>query len=267
MEHSNQKQEALRDPLAALEPDESWQPDTARALARLQAQRGRRNAEGRRWLPVVAMAAIISLGVMAFPSSRAFAQRSTHEFALRCMDLCATGFSRESMMELHNWLIGSIIGFLHPGGAHAVVAKHDAGRKIAPDFTLTDAQGNTVRLSDYKGQVVLLNFWATWCPPCREEIPWFVDFQTKYRDRGFVVLGVSLDEDGWKSVKPFMESKHVNYPVMIGSDQVGDLYGVKNLPQTMIIDRSGRIALDCAGLIGKDEYRNEIEAALKGGVI
>jgi len=265
MENNNQNQDQAKDPLSALQPPEGWRPDTARALRRLRDQGDRPKRKGRRWAAVVAMAAITSLGVMAFPSSRAFAQRSTHEFALRCMDLCATGFSRESMMELHHWLIGSLLGFLHPGGAHVVTAKHEA--KLAPDFTLTDASGNAVRLSDYKGKVVLLNFWATWCAPCREETPWFVDFQSKYRDRGFVVLGVSLDDDGWKSVKPFMETKHVNYPVMIGSEQVGDLYGVKNLPETFIIDRDGRIAANCTGLIGKDEYRTEIEAALKGGVL
>jgi cytochrome c biogenesis protein CcmG/thiol:disulfide interchange protein DsbE len=183
------------------------------------------------------------------------------------MDLCATGFSRESMIELHNWLVGSVIGFFHRGGAHTVVAKHDAGRRIAPDFTLTDASGKAVRLSDYKGKVVLLNFWATWCAPCREETPWFVEFQSKYRDRGFVVLGVSLDDDGWKSVKPFMEAKHMNYPVMIGSDEVATQYRVKSLPETMIIDESGRIAVDCTGLIGRLEYAAAIEALLKGSAL
>ena len=80
------------------------------------------------------------------------------------------------------------------------------GPSRAPDFALTDAAGKTVRLSDYRGKVVLLNFWATWCEPCKAEVPWFVDLQKTYTD-DLVVLGVSFDEDGWKSVRPFIEER------------------------------------------------------------
>ena len=153
----------------------------------------------------------------------------------------------------------------------ALLAAPAAAAPKAPNFKVAVVRNAPVvkinGLGELKGKVVYLDFWATWCAPCREETPWFVEFQSKYRDRGFVVLGVSLDEDGWKAVKPFMESKHVNYPVVIDSSGVGDLYGVKNLPETMIIDQSGRIALNCAGLIGKDEYQTEIEGLLKGGVL
>src|ERR1700723_1449294 len=79
-----------------------------------------------------------------------------------------------------------------------------SNRKAAPDFSLTDANGSPVKLSDYKGKVVLLNFWATWCGPCKIEIPWFMDFEQTYKDKNFAVLGVSLDEDGWDSVKPYI---------------------------------------------------------------
>ena len=244
--------------LAALDPSGEWKPDAANGLVRLRQRRGRGHGRGRRWLAVVAVGAVTSLGLMAFPASRSFAER--------CVEFCSAEFSHEALLDLHNWLIGTFLGFLHPGGLHAVAHATPAG-KMAPDFTLTDAAGQAVRLSDYKGKVVLLNFWATWCAPCREEIPWFVEFQEKYRDRNFVVLGVSLDDDGWKSVKPFMEAKHMNYPVMLGSGEVGDLYGVKNLPETMIVDTAGRIALNCAGLIGKEEYQAQIEALLKGRVL
>src|SRR5271154_5514257 len=80
-------------------------------------------------------------------------------------------------------------------------------RKAAPEFSLKDANGQTVHLSDYKGKVVLLDFWATWCGPCKVEIPWFIEFESQYKSRGLTVIGVSMDDDGWKLVKPFIEAK------------------------------------------------------------
>src|SRR5262245_11963395 len=81
--------------------------------------------------------------------------------------------------------------------------KPEQSRQRAPEFMLTDASGAQVKLADYKGKVVLLNFWATWCGPCQIEIPWFMDFEKTYKNRDFAVLGVSMDDDGWKSVKPY----------------------------------------------------------------
>ncbi len=132
-------------------------------------------------------------------------------------------------------------------------------RKLAPDFTLKDANGATVKLSDYRGKVVLLNFWATWCGPCKIEIPWFIDFEQQYKDRGFAVLGVSMDDDGWQAVKPYIAARKINYRVMVGNDQVAQLYGgVDALPNTFLIDRDGRVAQHHEGLVSKFEYQNEI---------
>lgn len=132
-------------------------------------------------------------------------------------------------------------------------------RKVAPDFSLKDATGQNVKLSDLKGDVVLLNFWATWCGPCQIEIPWFVDFQQTYKDRKFAVVGVSLDDDGWKSVKPYVEQRKINYRVVVGTEQVSQLYGgIDSLPTTFLIDRSGRIAAMHTGLISKSTYKDEI---------
>jgi peroxiredoxin len=147
-------------------------------------------------------------------------------------------------------------------GPHSTATPAHA-RPAAPDFTLTDAAGQPVRLSDFRGQVVLLNFWATWCPPCRVEIPWFDRFQQQYGGRGLAVLGLSVDEDGWKSVRPFLAANKVSYRILAEGGGVAELFGgVDTLPSTLTIDRQGRIAAVHSGLIGKESYRASIEAML-----
>jgi thiol-disulfide isomerase/thioredoxin len=100
----------------------------------------------------------------------------------------------------------------------AVKAEKD--RKPAADFTLKDVNGRTVRLSEYRGKVVLLNFWATWCGPCKIEIPWFMQFEQELKDRGFAVLGVAMDDEGWDAVKPYIEQHKINYRIVLGNDSV-----------------------------------------------
>lgn len=137
-------------------------------------------------------------------------------------------------------------------------------RKNAPDFALKDANGKVVHLADYKGKVVLLDFWATWCGPCGIEIPWFMEFERKYKDRGFEVLGVSMDDDGWKAITPFVAAKKINYRVVLGDDKTGDQYGgLEALPTTFVIDRDGRIAAVHVGLAGKKDFENAIENLLE----
>src|SRR5262249_26024776 len=132
-----------------------------------------------------------------------------------------------------------------------------------PDFTLTDASGQIVKLSDFRGNVVLLNFWATSWDLSRQEIPWFVEFQKSNRQRGFAVLGVAMDEGGWAAVKPYIQEKQVNYRVMMGNDGVASLFGgLHTKPLTLIIDRFGRVAAIHSGLCRKDEYENDIKVVL-----
>lgn len=153
--------------------------------------------------------------------------------------------------------------------------KADKDRKAAPEFALKDVDGRTVNLAEYKGKVVLLNFWATWCGPCKIEIPWFADFEQKYKDRGFAVLGVAMDEEGWEVIKPYLAESKVNYRVILGNDSVATLYGgVDSLPTTFVLDRDGKIASTHIGLVSKSDYENEImqllesqQSATRGNVV
>lgn len=150
--------------------------------------------------------------------------------------------------------------------AHSAAQAQQAhsDRKPAPEFTLQDASGASVKLSDYRGKVVLLNFWATWCGPCTMEIPWFTEFQQQYKSQGFEVLGVSMDDDGWKVVKPYITAHNMNYRVVLGNDSVSQLYGgVDSLPTTFLIDKGGHIAYAHVGLAGRNEYLNEIQKLLE----
>lgn len=149
-------------------------------------------------------------------------------------------------------------------GRHKSSTVH-SDRKAAPEFQLKDADGRNVSLADFRGKVVLLNFWATWCGPCKIEIPWFVEFQQKYKGEGFEVLGVALDEEGWSVVKPFLAEQKVNYRVMVGNDSVSERYGgIDNLPTTFVLDQDGRIFSTHVGLVSKSDYENEIKELLQG---
>jgi peroxiredoxin len=137
------------------------------------------------------------------------------------------------------------------------------GTQTAPDFALRDVKGNTVHLSDLRGKAVVLNFWATWCPPCREEIPWFVDLQKKYGPQGLQIVGVSMDEGGEDAVVPFVKEMGINYKVLLGTSDVADLYGgVHALPTTFYIGRDGKVLNYVPGLISHHEVELNIKAAL-----
>ena len=137
-------------------------------------------------------------------------------------------------------------------------------RKPLPQVALTDSNGAPVDLSGYKGSVVLLDFWATWCEGCKEEIPWFMEFQDKYNTSGLVVVGASLDDDGWKSVKPYLREHKINYRIVIGTFESAKQFGVdKGMPVTLLVDRTGKIADVHPGMVDKDAFEREIQTLLK----
>ncbi len=151
-----------------------------------------------------------------------------------------------------------------PRTVKAASVKPENDRHPAPEFALKDSNGKTVRLEDYRGKVVLLDFFATWCGPCKIEIPWFMEMERKNKDRGFAVLGVSMDDDGWDIVKPFLAELGVNYRVVIGNDSTAQLYGgVDALPTTFLIDRNGKIASVHIGLASRKEFEDGIEQLLQ----
>lgn len=147
-----------------------------------------------------------------------------------------------------------------PGAVGQVAEEHS--RRPAPMFSLSDASGAPVSLSAYKGRVVLLNFWATWCHGCKTEIPWYKDFQSNYEARGFTVIGASVDDTGWKVVKPFVKAQKVNYPVVIASEDVVERYGLGEMPLSVLIDRKGRIADSHAGVVDRTAWESEIQRLL-----
>ena len=139
-----------------------------------------------------------------------------------------------------------------PGSAN--VQQH----REAPDFTLPLVEGGQLRLSSYRGKIVLLDFWATWCVPCREETPHFVELQRKYGDRGLQIIGVSMD-DSPDPVRTFYQQFQMNYPVVMGTADVGVAYGgVLGLPIAFVVDREGRIYAKHMGATDAAVFENEI---------
>jgi len=142
-------------------------------------------------------------------------------------------------------------------------ASSSLGGAPAPDFSLPDLDGKPLDLTNYRGKVVLLDFWATWCTPCRDEIPHFVEWQDKYREQGLQVIGISMD-DGPKPVREFYREFKMNYPVALGTEKLAASYGgVLGLPITFLIDRDGRVAAKFVGAVEMSSVEQQIKSLLQ----
>jgi len=146
------------------------------------------------------------------------------------------------------------------------------GAELAPELTLKDLDDKNVSLADYKGKVVLVNFWATWCEPCRGEIPELIELQRKYGPRGFVLLGIALDEEGKSVVAPFVAKERfdvdgqkspMDYKILIGNDEAADKFGgLFGYPTSILISRDGKQVKRVTGAISADEMAKTIESLL-----
>jgi peroxiredoxin len=168
-------------------------------------------------------------------------------------------------------ILGAIIGAHEQGKADrtTVIAAtrirpgHNDGQ-MAPDFQLSSLDGRQVKLSSYRGKAVLLNFWASWCGPCKVEMPWFAELQQRYHQQGLEVIGVSVDNEGKDKIAAFVKEMHANYTILLGTDEVSDAYGgIQGLPTSFYIDRNGKIVNQVAGLISEDEIEDNVKKALQ----
>jgi thiol-disulfide isomerase/thioredoxin len=236
--NSIQENRWIQECLATLNPDEPWHPDASAGLRKFRESQVQRNSLGKRWMFAATTAAVASLCWLALPSPKVFAHR-----CLEC-----------TVAVWHS--------LAPPAGVQANL-KPPAERTLAADFNLKDANGADFKLSGLKNRVVLVNFWATWCGGCQEEIPLLVKLQKMYGEQGLVVVGISMDDDGWKSVRPWLEEKNVNYPIVVGNRELADQYKLVGMPLTALVDRQGRIADLRPGVLDKAGVQQEIKALLQ----
>lgn len=177
------------------------------------------------------------------------------------------------------WMITLMMILMWASTPTALFGQHDvhavliapAARQPAPMFYLAGETGKKVHLSDYRGKVVLLNFWATDCGGCILEIPSFIELERAYKNKGFTAVGISVDisyeglkgaDEAWGKVRPFVATHKLNYPILMGDDSVSSAYELKAYPATYLIDKSGRIAATYVGVVNKDNVETNIKTLL-----
>ena len=140
--------------------------------------------------------------------------------------------------------------------------------KLAPEFSLQSLQGQTVHLADFRGKAVLLNFWATWCQPCKIEMPWLEQMQQQYGPQGLQIVGIAMDDASKEDIAKFTKEMGVNYPILLGKESVGDAYGgVQFLPSTFFIDRNGKFVDRVFGLKSRSEIEDDIKLSLSQATV
>ena len=177
------------------------------------------------------------------------------------------------------WLAAALLLLAGVGGCKksaeipaASGSSANAGAAPEARVALTKLDGTTTTVDQYKGKVVLVNFWATWCDPCKIEIPWLIDFNNKYGPKGLVILGVSMDDEGKKVVEPFVNNQNfdvngqqekMNYPILLGDDKVADKFGgLIGMPTSFLFSRDGKKVKTVIGLISYDELDKALQAQL-----
>jgi len=136
---------------------------------------------------------------------------------------------------------------------------------LAPDFNLQTLDGKTMKLSDFRGKAVLLNFWATYCEPCKVEMPWFVELQKEYGPQGFQIVGVANDDASTEDIAKFAKAMGINYPILIGKDPVSDSYDISVLPTSFFLDRDGKLIAREFGLQSRSVFVDHIKKAMNQG--
>ena len=144
-----------------------------------------------------------------------------------------------------------------------VVAMPAVAADPAPNFSLKTGDGKVVDLSKLKGKAVVLNFWATWCGPCRSEIPGMLEVYDKYKSKGLEIVGISLDRDGWRVVTPYVEKAKMTYPVVMGDEDVVKAYGgIEAIPTTFVVDKKGNIVEKHVGYMSKEDFEKKVKKVL-----
>ena len=168
-------------------------------------------------------------------------------------------------------VLGAVVAVMLWAGVH-VARKNNVGGvagnvqgQAAPDFQLQTLDGKNMKLSDFRGKAILLNFWATWCGPCKIEMPWFVELQKQYGPEGLQIVGVAMDDSSTEDITKFVKEMGVNYPILLGKESVGQSYGgVGVLPTTFFIDRDGKLVAREFGLQSRSVFVDHIKQALNG---
>lgn len=169
------------------------------------------------------------------------------------------------MKSFSRWCLLSFVLLVLIAGCGGPAKKEDQMiNQPAKDFSLSDLENNQVSLANFKNKIIVLNFWATWCSPCKKEIPDLVDLHKKYREKGVVVVGIALDEEGSTVVKPFIQEYKVNYPILLGNEQISKDYGgIIGVPTSFILDAKGNVYKKYVGYRPVSEYERDIDALLK----